>query len=56
LGNKKLSISVEVQDDGGFKIDLSSGRFHGQHKVAETVDSLVLKVTEFLRTELKGEV
>lgn len=56
MGTKKLSISVEVQDDGGFKIDLSSGHFHGQHNVAESFDSLVRKVTDFLRSELKGEV
>jgi uncharacterized protein YlzI (FlbEa/FlbD family) len=49
---KKLSVSVEVQDDGCFKIELSSGFLSKKHMVAESVDSLIQKVTIFLKTEL----
>jgi hypothetical protein len=51
---KKLSITVEVQDDGGFKIELATGMLHKQHMVAETVESCVKKASDFLRTELAG--
>lgn len=51
---KSLSVKVEVADDGGFRIDLSTGMLHKQSKVAESVDSLVAKVSEFLRKELGG--
>jgi uncharacterized protein YlzI (FlbEa/FlbD family) len=49
---KKLSVSVEVQDDGCFTIDLSTGFLGKKHMVAESLDSLVQKVTSFLKTEL----
>ena len=49
---KKLSIFVEVQDDGCFKIELSKGLFGKKHMVSESVDSLIQKVEKFLKTEL----
>ena len=49
---KKVSINVEVADDGGFQIILCSGFLHKQHKVAETIESLVEKVSAFLKEEL----
>ena len=51
-GKKKVSINVEVADDGGFQIELSSGFLHKQRKIAETVDSLLAKVSTFLKEEL----
>jgi hypothetical protein len=51
---KKVSANVEVQDDGGFRIELSTGMMHKQHKVSESVDGCVKKVSEFLRSELTG--
>jgi hypothetical protein len=51
---KKLSICVEVQDDGGFKIECATGMFGKKHMVAETVDTCIKKVSEFLRKELAG--
>lgn len=49
---KKLSINVAVQDDGGFQIECSTGLLKKEHKVAETVESCVSKISEFLRKEL----
>lgn len=49
---KKVSVNVAVQDDGGFQIEYCTGLLKKQHNVAETIDSCVEKVTEFLRKEL----
>jgi hypothetical protein len=54
MGRKKISINIEVQDDGGYKLDMSSGFMNGQHNVAETVDSLIIKMTKYVKKELGG--
>jgi len=51
---KKLSIFVETTDDGCFAIELSKGVFAKKHMVSENVDSLIQKVTTFLKSELRS--
>jgi hypothetical protein len=51
---KKLSIFVETTDDGCFSIELSKGLFGKKHMVSENIDSLIQKVTTFLKNELRS--
>lgn len=53
MKNKKLSITVEQDEDGGFCIDFSTGFMSKQKRVAESVDSLISKVSEFLKSQFK---
>lgn len=51
MGNKKVTITVQVRDDSGFSIECSRGLLDKRNFVAETVDSLVQKTSGFLRSE-----
>lgn len=51
MGNKKVSINIEQTDDGCFSVEFSRGLLDKKHMVAETTDSLTLKVSSFLKSE-----
>jgi len=51
---KKLSVSVKVQDDGCFAIDLSTSFLRKKHMVVESADSLIQKVTSSLKSARYG--
>lgn len=53
MTGKKVSIDVTQTADLGFKIDFATGFMKNETQVAETVDSLVTKVSAFLRREVK---
>jgi hypothetical protein len=49
MGNRKADIHILQTDDGCFSIELCSGMFHRKTVVAENSESLVSKVSVFLK-------
>lgn len=48
---KKVQLHVEQTEDGGFYIECKTGLFSKQHNVAESLDSLLQKAVQLLKTE-----
>lgn len=52
MGNKKLSVNIEVLPDSTFSLEFSQGMMNKKRGSAETVESVVQKVGLYLRNEL----